>query len=284
MNTYSVIITHYQREKNLLNTLNGLRQQTRPPYEVIIVEMGDGLELDDNYPFLLEVIDFNRSWDFIPLAAARNLGAECSRTEQLIFLDVDCIPASTFCEKIFHASATKDALVMGSPRYLLRGDLAKGKKSLIDNSILHPLRPKIKGLSEETCYELFWSLCFAMPKQQFEYVGGFDESYQGYGGEDTDFALEVKRTGIPFYLSDAEVYHQQHPIYIPPLNHLEAIVKNSNIFYSKWKYWPMVDCLSEFAAMDYILWENAQNRPIQIKSRPSKDDVASRLIKNAPYR
>ncbi len=285
MNPYSVVITHYQREGNLGNTLKGLSQQTVTPSEIIVVDMGNGPALENGFPFEITVVDFLGSWQFMPLAAARNLGAEHCRTEQLVFLDVDCIPAKDFCEKMAAASGSKNALVMGSPRYMLGAmDIGIGMEECTDNSIFHPSRPLVNGIVREECYEMFWSLCFSIPKELFEHVGGFDNRYQGYGAEDTDFALEAKKAGIPFYLADAEVYHQQHPVYIPPLNHLEPIVKNCNLFYWKWGYWPMADCLKDFTDMGYIEWDLKRNVPIILMRRPSAHEVGERLAKNAPYR
>lgn len=285
MKKYSVIITHHQREKNLSNTLNGLSAQTVLPNEVIIVDMGGGVGPLNNFPFFVKIVEMDRAWKFMPLAAARNLGAEQSINGHLVFLDVDCIPAKDFCEKMLIACSEENALVMGSPRYLLSG---KGRYSgigtLMEKSIFHPSRPIVKYARAEKCYELFWSLCFSISKEQFIHVGGFDEGYKGYGAEDTDFALKVKKAGVPFFLSDAMVFHQQHPIYVPPLNHLEAIVKNCNMFYLKWGYWPMVDCLEDFTDMGYTDWAVERDVPIAINRRPSSLEIRKRLVKNAPYR
>ncbi|WP_409241961.1 glycosyltransferase family 2 protein, partial [Caballeronia sp. INML3] len=40
---------------------------------------------------------------------------------------------------------------------------------------------------------MFWSLNFACHLNTFEQIGGFDDAYTGYGGEDTDFAFRAKR-------------------------------------------------------------------------------------------
>ncbi|WP_425466922.1 galactosyltransferase-related protein [Rarobacter faecitabidus] len=54
----------------------------------------------------------------------------------------------------------------------------------------HPARPApapgeiVAGGS----YDLFWSLTFALSSATWQRIGGFDEGYCGYGGEDTDFA------------------------------------------------------------------------------------------------
>ncbi len=282
---YTVIITHYQREANLRNTLEGLRRQTVLPIEVIVVDMGKGIKSLGAFPFELQVIDFDIEGAFMPLAAARNHGAYQSSTEQLVFLDVDCIPAENFGEKMTEISLRKNGLVMGTPLYML-GAVSDSNtpQNLKERSIYHPARPKVNGVKKENCYELFWSLCFSIPKHRFMEMGGFDVKYEGYGAEDTDFALNMKVAGIPFYLSDAEVYHQQHPIYIPPLNHLEPIVNNCNRFYQKWGYWPMADCLHDFKALGYIDWNTESNKMIRLKRLPSSEQVQQRLLKNAPYR
>ena len=42
----------------------------------------------------------------------------------------------------------------------------------------------------------FWSLAFAMRRVHFESVGGFNESFIGYGAEDTDFAFRATCSGL----------------------------------------------------------------------------------------
>lgn len=285
MKRYSVIITHFHREVNLINTLHGLDVQSVLPSEVLVVDMGNGLQIKNDYRFDLKILDLDMKWTHMPLAAARNYGAENATTENLVFLDVDCIPSPEFCETLADLASLNGALVMGYPKYIVNNAaIGNGIRELGANSVPHPARPMIKTLRKEDCYELFWSLCFAITGELFEYVGGFDENYEGYGAEDTDFALEVKKAGVPFYLSASEVYHQQHPVYVPPLNHLKSIVRNCNYFYMKWGYWPMEDCLCDFAEMGFIDWLPEKEVPTLILSSPTETDIKKRLVKNAPYR
>ena len=285
MEPYSVVITHFQREKNLLNTLEGLNRQSEPPFEVIVVEMGTGIVIEEVFQYKLRIVNLPMVWDQMPLAAARNYGAETCATGQLIFLDVDCIPATDFCKKIVGLSFNKKALVMGTPRYMLHNNISDG---FIDNleieSVSHPARPNVKNWREENCYEMFWSLCFGLPVETYLHIGGFDENYKGYGAEDTDFALETKHAGVPFYLSDAKVYHQQHPVYVPPLNHMRSIIGNCNLFFSKWGYWPMGSCLREFADLGFIEWNPEQDVPVSVLKNPSKSEIMNTLVEHKPYR
>ncbi len=286
MNEFSVVITHFERQHNLYHTLNGLARQTVQPTEVLLVNMGGQIEQPQPCPFQLRIVEYRKKWKHLPLAAARNRGAENCNTDTLMFLDVDCIPASDYCERMLDFSQkVKGTLVMGTPRYML---FAKNSEMDLQNlyelSVHHPSRPVIQGLSPESCYEMFWSLCFSISRASFLEMGGFDEDYEGYGAEDTDFALKAKEARVPFYLCDAEVYHQQHPIYVPPLNHLEPIVSNCNLFNDKWGYWPMIDCLDDFKAAGYIDWSPDCEKPIEIVRLPSQKKIQQHLVKNAPYR
>ena len=52
-------------------------------------------------------------------------------------------------------------------------------------------------------YNLFWSLSFALTADTWRRIeaefGGFDEGFSGYGGEDTDFARQLREHGIEPY-------------------------------------------------------------------------------------
>ncbi|WP_300342830.1 galactosyltransferase-related protein [Nesterenkonia sp.] len=49
-------------------------------------------------------------------------------------------------------------------------------------------------------YELFWSLSFAVRREVFDQIGGFDAGYTGYGAEDTDFAQHAPKPRDPAVL------------------------------------------------------------------------------------
>lgn len=286
MKKFSVIITHFERARNLHHTLQGLALQSVPPTEVLVVNMGGDIGKLQKCPFELRIIDYRKKWRHLPLAAARNLGAENCSADILFFLDVDCIPSPSYCERMLNDSQQVDgALVMGTPRYMLSArNPDMSLHHLRELSVHHPSRPVVQGISPENCYEMFWSLCFSISRASFLKMGGFDENYEGYGAEDTDFALKAKDAGVPFYLSDAEVYHQQHPIYVPPVNQLEPIVNNCNLFHKKWGYWPMADCLQDFKDLGYIEWKSECNTPIEVVRLPSDQQIHTHLVDNAPYR
>lgn len=248
----------------------------------------------------------------------RNFGAAKASNEQLIFLDVDCIASTTFIEQLTAKLNTHpDALLMGQPLYLTRpltddeslqlqqGDL--GNTELNALAVTNPYRHNLADQAvdqaieraNETAaqsvdhtrsayertqdYGAFWSLCFAITQSQFQRIGGFDTHYVGYGAEDTDFAFVARALNIEFYLTSDVVYHQQHSVYRPPLNHLSSIVINANRFYDKWQHWPMGGWLESFANMQLIDWQPEQQSAITITRQPTNNEIESAHCVNAPY-
>ena len=132
-------------------------------------------------------------------------------------------------------------------------------------------------------YGAFWSLCFAISRTQFEKIGGFDTHYVGYGAEDTDFAFMARELNIEFYLTGDIIYHQQHSVYRPPLNHLSSIVVNANRFYEKWQHWPMGGWLESFADMQLINWQPEQQSAITITRQPTDNEINAAHCPDAPY-
>ncbi|QGU07143.1 hypothetical protein COCCU_05995 [Corynebacterium occultum] len=197
----------------------------------------------------------------LALATARNqLGdrAVAAGTELLIFLDADCIPGP---ELIHHYQACikahPEAVACGPVTYLNPpGEAGYDLQRLSDLTAPHPARPNPEAgeypLASEDEYLLFWSLSFAMHADTWRKIraesGGFNEDYEGYGGEDTDFALRLQNQKIPLrWTGGAHAYHQWHAVSSPPWEHLEDILRNARRFHDSWGWWPMEGWLREFA-------------------------------------
>ncbi|MCG3861501.1 glycosyltransferase family 2 protein [Psychrobacter sp. Ps5] len=236
----------------------------------------------------------------------RNIGAARARHDTLIFLDVDCIVAPSFIEQLStKLNQYPNALLMGQPRYLTRPlsneeSLALQKGALANDylnhlSVYNPYRDNFdakQSISTEAVptaikktddYGAFWSLCFAIKREQFEQIGGVDTQYTGYGAEDTDFAFTARQLDINFYLTADLVYHQQHAVYRPPLNHLESIIINANRFYQKWQCWPMDGWLEQFCKMGLIEWTNEQSNSITLLRQPSSKEIELAYYPDAAY-
>lgn len=316
----TVITTCYGRNRHLYNLLSSLANGSVKPDEVIIVnDDTDPKRLAD---FALNIVKIPTSAGLVDSAEHqtleksdktefdighnRNIGAARASHDTLIFLDVDCIVAPSFIEQLSaKLSQYPNALLMGQPRYLTRPlsneeSLALQKGALTNDylnhlSVYNPYRDNFdakQSISTKTTptaikktndYGAFWSLCFAIKREQFEKIGGFDTQYTGYGAEDTDFAFTARQLDIAFYLTADLIYHQQHAVYRPPLNHLESIIVNANRFYQKWQCWPMGGWLEQFCKMGLIDWTNEQSNSITLLRQPSSKEIELAYYPDAAY-
>ncbi|MFP5109871.1 glycosyltransferase family 2 protein [Neobacillus sp. C211] len=85
-------------------------------------------------------------------------------------------------------------------------------------------------------FRLPWISCttlnHSVTKKLVESVGGFDESFKGYGLEDYEYGYRLYKSGVKFtYDPNINVYHQEHPS-ASILNEIEA-TKNLIIFQQK---------------------------------------------------
>jgi hypothetical protein len=184
----------------------------------------------------------------LPLARARNAGAQraiAASAEMLVFLDVDCIPSPALLERYAEVAAD-DAVLCGTVGYLPPDP----PQDLAVAAVPHPARPA-PGHDEVIAggdHRLFWSLSFAITTSAWQRVGGFSESYTGYGGEDTDFGQRARAAGLDLHwVGGADAYHQHHAVSDPPVEHLDDILRNGACFAARWGWWPMEGWLSAFA-------------------------------------
>ena len=253
----TLITICYNRERHLDNLLRGVAQSIVQPAEILIVEPSPSacLSAYSDLPIRSLVHALSEDGSF-NVAQARNLGAEHASYEALVFLDVDCIPDPDFVGRLLAHPDANTALVMGEPRYLtapLPEEWAMD--SLSDRSIPHPMRPSLaEGSIRTDVYGFFWSLCFLIHRETLDRIGGFDEAYYGYGVEDTDMAFTARKLGIPLDLVPAIVYHQQHTVYTPPVNHFASILSNCRHFHAKWGEWPMGLWLTGFTELGLLDW------------------------------
>ena len=263
----------HNRERALFNQLDAVGLSSVLPKEVIVVRMNEEILPLPPHPYPIRQISLHTK-DGLNLAAARNYALQYSHSEKNVFLDVDCIPAPTLIEEYLNALEGEDRLVSGRVRYLSSDETASLdlSKNLFKHSEADPIRPENKDYTHET----YWTLNFGCTKRTFYHIGGFDETYTGYGAEDTDFAFEARKQGIDVLTIDATVFHQYHPSYSPPLNHLEDILKNANVFYKKWGEWPMEGWLKAFEQRGYI---HCSKSGTTLLRRPTNEEIDATLKK-----
>ena len=248
----SIIIIVRNRQKHLENTLQSI--ESNFPYfnEVILVHMNQEVQ-----PHLEDLVDYNlkqfvllSTEESLPLAKARNLGASMASSETLFFLDVDCCIDPRACLEYLKASKERpNNIYMSKCLYLEESidsvsDICKVKKEE------HPKRT----LETYPRWQLFWSLSFVINKAWFNKLGGFDEGFLNYGGEDTELSYRNKLAGGKLiWVPDAVVYHQPHESNELPLHHIKSVVHNVNYFYKKHGFYIMENWIDGFVERNLII-------------------------------
>ena len=143
----------------------------------------------------------------LPLARSRNAAAAAAiatGANLLVFLDVDCLPSPQLVGRYAEAAATvrqrdsggrRPTVLAGTVHYLPPRRPGRSgtrrRTSRATGRIPLDRRPAPDEVWAADDPLLFWSLSFAITAQDWLTLGGFDEDYEGYGGEDTDFAMRL---------------------------------------------------------------------------------------------
>ncbi len=204
----------------------------------------------------------------------------------LIFLDVDCIPHPELVDEYVRARRASPGILMGEVTYLP----AATKANSLDWSAFdvvgckHSERAGPPETLIGACkdYRQFWSLNFAMPAHDFASIGGFDEGFVGYGGEDTDFARKANTAGLNlWWVRGAKAYHQYHPHHMPPVHHVDSVIANAHRFLDKWGEPTMQHWLRAFVLMG--LAEKRNGRWVKLREPNDNDLAITRQQSDQPY-
>lgn len=269
----AVITVVHGRGAHLRRQLDGFATSTLRPDVHIVVALDDPsvAAMVDELRAPALVVDCVASHP-LPVAMGRNVGAAAAirnAAELLVFLDVDCIPGAELLDR-YHAVAARseheDAILNGPVTYLPPPEPGGYVISEVRSKPQpHRARPAPcdGAVIATTDYALFWSLSFAVKVPTWQRIGGFCERYRGYGGEDTDFGQCAAARQVPMrWVGGAHAFHQYHAVADPPVDHLDDILRNAEIFYRRWGWWPMEGWLSSFADKGLIC-RDADGRPVR---------------------
>ncbi|WP_133366182.1 galactosyltransferase-related protein [Qipengyuania sediminis] len=282
--TPSVLTLAHGRAGHLANLVRGLAASEHKPAELIICVLQD-----DRYelpPAPFPVRQIMAGEEGLALAAARNAAAAAASGDLLIFLDVDCIPHPNLVSDYRKAAALTDGIFMGEVGYLPKAaPLASLDYAVLDQlAVKHSERagPPADFLGPCEDYRCFWSLNFAISAELFQALGGFDERYVGYGGEDTDFGRTSAEAGVPlWWVRGAKAYHQYHPHHMPPVHHIDSVLANAKLFARKWGKPTMEHWLRAFSLMGLIAHgENGWERVREVRE---SDLALTRQQQHQPF-
>ncbi|MEH1929784.1 glycosyltransferase family 2 protein [Nostoc sp.] len=192
---YSVIIPTYHRNDLLAKCLDCLAPgvQTLPAqqYEVIVTDDGSQTTAKEmirqQYPWAKWVAGSRKG-----PAANRNNGARYATGEWLAFTDDDCLADPQWLE------AYAEAIIKEVSYFVFEG------RVYVD-------RPRQTLAEKSPANELggyLWSCNFAIKKQLFDYLTGFDERFPYAAMEDVDLKLRLTKAGYKIlFIKTASLCH-----------------------------------------------------------------------------
>jgi GT2 family glycosyltransferase len=200
--TVSVIVIHYDQQRELDRTLAALAAQDYPAELLEIVVVDDG---SPSAPVVPQGVRLVRQDDLgFRAAAARNLGARQSSGEILCFLDADTAPEPQYVREITRLPGlAPDVVTVGRRRH---ADFSKSDAVDVADAANFEL-PAPQWLddayrqsqnllvADNSSYRYIISAVLTCSRTLFEEVGGFDETFQSYGGEDWEWAQRAWLAG-----------------------------------------------------------------------------------------
>jgi glycosyltransferase involved in cell wall biosynthesis len=221
MTSFSVIVTTYNRPDALAAVLEGYRAQSDRDFEMIVADDGSTAETAAVINQARRGADFNIAhvWHEdkgFRAAAIRNRAVAHTNADCIIFSDGDCIPLPDFvarhrrmAEKGWFLSGNRILLsegfsrrilqerlpvhAWGSGRWLgakLRGEVNRWLPLLaLPPDLALRKWPAGRWEGVMTCNLSVW-------RSDLLAVDGLDESYSGWGLEDSDLAIRLLRAGV----------------------------------------------------------------------------------------
>lgn len=217
---FSVIVaTSPGREAQLQSCLEQLCCQRGPDFEVLVVDDGSSGAEAVTAAFA-ERLSLRYNWrpnDQCP-ARSRNLGAKLARHQALLFIDSDILLSpQALAAYARHLQTRPEALLYG---YVGYESTAVSESALQPGIPVHWRDPRFGWNGDRlvpadklyhSAYECAFAGNFALSRDVFLQIGGFDERFAGWGGEDLDFGERAVQAGFQIhFLLDAWGEHQQH--------------------------------------------------------------------------
>jgi glycosyltransferase involved in cell wall biosynthesis len=229
----ALLVSTYQRPRHLRRALLSIALQKGVDGQMEVIVTDDGSR--DETPQVVR--DFARTVDFpveftthphstFQLARCRNEGVAASRAPYLLFLDGDCVLPPDHVA--IHLAQRRPGVVMAG--HFMRIDetnsakideaairhgnfsqwISESEKQFVRRLDLkwrfhqwlrHPTKPKLFGNN------------IGIWRRDYERVNGYDETFEGWGCEDDDLRLRLRRAGVRIesILRWTNTFHLWHP-------------------------------------------------------------------------
>lgn len=198
----SVVIPARNAAQTLPRCLAALRQQTRLPDEVIVIDDGS---TDATGAIASE-------WGARCLqtpakgpAVARNVGARAAIGEFLLFTDADCEPLSDWVAQM--VAPFSDPSVMG-----VKGTYRSRQTQWVARLVQVEFEEKYDRMRRLPTIDFIDTYSAAYRREVFLTVGGFNETFPTASVEDVELSFRLAEQGVRLVFAPAAQVWHQHPI------------------------------------------------------------------------
>lgn len=211
----SVILATYNDASILEWSLAAFSRQSRRDFELILADDGSS----ENYETILSkwaarfeqgIVHVRHERHGFRKTRIQNRAVSVASTEQLIFVDIDCLPQVNFVRN--HLMFLEPGAALTGRRVHIRREILPPAEDIYHRGLnlgggtlmMEWLRGRAKVIEHGFERPIFFESrnngilgCnFSVTKGDFEAVNGFNEEFLGRGGEDTDIDLRLRRNGV----------------------------------------------------------------------------------------
>jgi glycosyltransferase involved in cell wall biosynthesis len=264
--TATIILTYREgntpeRRANLMATLQWLA--ATPEFETIVVEQDTLPRLKGPLPhprckilYAYNPGPFNKSWGL-------NVGARVADSPVLVFGDADLIVPGMLAKSVQHCLG--GATLVKPYRRLV--DLYADESRLVRNQPLAPPQhsdpAKAADRKAQGEHLVLCGGMFALRRDAFWFLGGWDERFVGWGGEDDAFTYKLQRARVPtFEFDEVPALHLWHPRAAPGLEGQHEHYANNCALVERYRRYTDAELLRLAEVQSQIVGYREKYRPL----------------------
>ena len=229
----SVILATYNDLNILEWSLAAFAKQSFRDFELVIADDGSS---EDYAPvlrkwagrFAREIVHVRHERMGFRKTRIQNRAVYVARSERFVFVDIDCLPQRNFMRN--HMQFLAAGVALTGRRVHIRREILPSAEEIYEKGlnfgpgklIFEWLRGRARVIEHGFELPFFYESknngilgCnFSIMKEDFAAVNGFNEDFEGRGGEDTDIDMRLRRKGVRIRCLRNKLiqYHLMHEV------------------------------------------------------------------------